>query len=75
MKLGKASTETIVLEFFLGTLININRLLNYHQLIFREASSSNRKRKTGIKMVQIRKCIEGYDLNGHEIVVSIYLDK
>lgn len=38
MKLGKASTETIVLEFFLGTLINLNRLLNYHQLIFREAS-------------------------------------
>lgn len=26
-------------------------------------------------MVQIRKCIEGYDLNGHEIVVGIYLDK
>ena len=45
MKLGKASTETIVIEFFLG------------------------------KMVQIRKCIEGYDLNGHEIVVGIYLDK
>lgn len=26
-------------------------------------------------MVQIRKCIEGYDLNGHEIVVGIYLAK